>query len=112
MTPIEPGALLGRVRLRHVIGQGSTGTVYEGEGEVASKVHDSLRLTVRGGPVSRWTVPSWLRECGLSYHGAEKRWIGDTELNSVARGQEFVCDIGERSDCKVWVDDIIAAIRA
>lgn len=30
MTPIEPGALLGRVRLRHVIGQGSTGTVYEG----------------------------------------------------------------------------------
>lgn len=30
MTPIEPGALLGRVRLRHVIGQGSSGTVYEG----------------------------------------------------------------------------------
>lgn len=30
MTPIEPGALLGRVRLRHVIGQGSTSTVYEG----------------------------------------------------------------------------------
>jgi serine/threonine-protein kinase len=30
VTPIEPGALLGRVRLRHVIGQGSTGTVYEG----------------------------------------------------------------------------------
>jgi len=30
VTPIEPGTLLGRVRLRHVIGQGSTGTVYEG----------------------------------------------------------------------------------
>jgi serine/threonine-protein kinase len=30
VTPIEPGALLGRVRLRNVIGQGSTGTVYEG----------------------------------------------------------------------------------
>lgn len=97
----------------HMFGiRSANNTIYRGEGAAASRAPDELRLTRVGGPLSRWTVPAWLRERGLSYHGKPARWIGDRELNAVARGQEFVCDIGDDLIAHAWVDSIIRWIKS
>lgn len=102
-----------RLRHPHVLGISSANnTIYRGEGGEASHAPDGLRLTRTGGPLSRWAVPGWLGERGLSYHGAPSRWNGDRELNSVARGQEFVCDIGDDHRAHEWLEDVIRMIRS
>ena len=87
-------------------------TAYRGKGVVAQRASEALRLTVPEGPPSLWRVPSWLRETGLSYHDRESRWLPGNRLQSVARGQEFVADIGQRPDARAWADTIIAAIES
>ncbi len=87
-------------------------TVYVGRGCTAHSASDALRLTVPEGPPSLWHVPPWLFETGLSYHGKADRWREDSRLQSVARGQEFVADMGHRRDAREWLDGIIAAIEA
>jgi hypothetical protein len=86
-------------------------TLYIGRGTKAKQAHDSLRLSIAGGPKSRWRVPPWLREIGLSYHSDPERWIAGNELKTVGRGQEFVADIGERAEAREWLTSLIDAIN-
>ena len=82
-------------------------TMYLGRGDLAVRADESLRLSVRGGPVSLWRVPTWLRHAGLTYHGQPERWQGEDKLNIVARGQEFISDIGDRHDAHAWLSDMV-----
>lgn len=86
--------------------------IYRGKGRQASRDLPSLRLTRPNGPLSQWLVPDWLRERGLTFHGDEKRWATPGELSVVARGQEFVCDIGELPAAHRWLRSIIGEICA
>lgn len=93
----------------HTIGTwNANNTLYLGEGNVFTKPDPELRLTQEGGPLSIWRVPAWLKDCGLTYHRKPDRWLPDNRLKSVARGQEFVCDIGNRQDAREWLDHVIA----
>lgn len=75
-----------------------------------------LVLTENGMSKSVWRVPSWMAPAAgstMSYHGDEKRWeaIDDNaaRLRSVAKGQEFVMDVGQRGEAMEWIRQ--AAIR-
>ena len=91
---------------------GTNDTIYVGPGGVANRASDALRLTVPEGPPSLWGRPDWLRKGGLSYHDRSDRWLRGGRLRSVARGQEFVADIGKRKAPREWLARIIAEIRA
>lgn len=104
---------LERLHHPHVFGiRSPNNTVYLGDGATAARAHERLRLTRTGGPLSRWTVPPWLGRLGLSYHSKPTRWIGETELEAVARGQEFVCDIGDDPVANTWVENVMELIRS
>lgn len=97
----------------HALGLHATNdTAYRGAGRTARHASDALRLTVPEGPPSLWQVPEWLAQTGLSYHGRADRWRPGNRLQSVARGQEFVADIGEREDARDWSERVIAEICA
>lgn len=86
--------------------------VYCGAGAFARRAHPGLRLTVPEGPPSLWNVPAWLRQTGLTYHGREDRWLPRGRLQSVARGQEFIADIGRRKAPRDWAAQMIDLIEA
>ncbi|WP_336987224.1 hypothetical protein [Altererythrobacter aquiaggeris] len=86
--------------------------IYAGAGQTAQRASPALRLTVPGGPPSLWNRPAWLTQGGLSYHGRADRWLPGYRLRSVARGQEFVADIGRRKAPRKWLDTIISEIKA
>ena len=95
----------------HFVGDRSThDTIYHGPGATDAPASAALRLTVEGGPVSLWSVPNWLQEIGLTYHGKPTRWLSDNRLQTVAKGQEFVCDIGDKPEPHRWLDRIIGEI--
>lgn len=85
--------------------------IWRGEGRVAARASDALRLTVPGGPPSLWQRPAWLKRGGLSYHDRADRWLRGGRLRSVSRGQEFVADIGKRQAPRDWLDGVIAEIN-
>ena len=89
----------------------SNDALWLGRGSSNAPALDALRLTVPGGTPSVWQVPRWLRATGLSYHDRAERWLDGDRLQSVARGQEFVADIGEREDARRWLAGIVAAIE-
>ena len=91
---------------------GSNDCIYVGPGGMASRATDSLRLTVPGGPPSLWNRPDWLRKGGLSYHDRDDRWLRGGRLKSVARGQEFVADIGSRKAPREWLARVLVEFRA
>jgi hypothetical protein len=96
----------------HALGMhGSNDAIWCGEGRVARRASEALRLTVPGGPPTLWRRPEWLRRGGLSYHHRKDRWLRGGRLKSVARGQEFVADIGRRKAPREWLDRVIAQIR-
>ncbi|OCC25257.1 hypothetical protein MB02_00815 [Croceicoccus estronivorus] len=96
----------------HLIGEwGGNNTIYHGPGALAAAATPSLRLTVPGGPLNRWSVPAWLQRYGLTYHGKNERWPGKGELIAASRGQEFICDIGNDPLPHRWLNATIAAIR-
>jgi len=100
------------LRHPHVLGiKSANNTVYWGEGALAKRAWHSLRLTKPRSSSSHWIVPSWLRTFGLTYHPNPGCWVGDEELISARRGQEFVCDIGNDPRARAWMDYIIAEIR-
>lgn len=102
---------LAALRHPHALGHhAANNTVYRGRGGTALRAADSLRLTKKNAPLSRWIVPSWLRGFGLTYHGDARRWIKPDELQVVARGQEFVCDIGDDPQPRQWLDDTIGTM--
>lgn len=105
-------AELADIRHPHLFEQGlKNNTIYRGEGQAAGHAHAELRLTRIGGPLSVWTVPPWLRERGLSYHRNPNRWIGNSQLQTVGRGQEFVCDLADDRRAAAWVDHLIELIQ-
>lgn len=85
-------------------------TIYVGPGATAVAAGCTLRLSMAGGPVSRWSVPPWLRRAGLTYHANAERWGPDHSLHAVARGQEFVSDISGVAGAAAWLDRVLAAI--
>lgn len=96
----------------HVIGEwNENNTLYFGRGALAHSAPDSLRLSKSGAAVSRWRIPFWLKSGELSYHSNCERWATEGELQVVARGQEFVTDVGEALAPRAWLDGIIATIH-
>lgn len=91
---------------------GANDCIYVGPGSTAHRATSGLRLTVPGGPPSLWRRPAWLKPGGLSYHDRADRWLRGGRLKSVARGQEFVADIGRRSAPREWLDQKVAEITA
>ena len=85
-------------------------TLYLGKGAKASYANNALKLTADGEMTSIWTVPRWLKSCGLTYHSHEERWINAEQLRIVGRGQEFVTDIRQITEANLWVKSIIEAI--
>ncbi|MBX7539772.1 hypothetical protein [Qipengyuania sphaerica] len=95
----------------HALGMhGANDCLYVGRGTTAAAASETLRLTVPGGPPSLWKRPDWLREGGLSYHDRPNRWLRGGRLRSVARGQEFVADIGRRQAPRDWLARILTEI--
>ena len=100
------------IRHPHTIGHWNTNnTIYVGPGNTACMDSPKLRLTVPGGPVSHWRIPSWLFDTGLSYHRKSSRWGSDGTLKAVARGQEFVADISESAEAEVWLNQTLELIQ-
>ncbi|MGI8944522.1 MAG: hypothetical protein ACR2FJ_09900 [Qipengyuania sp.] len=89
---------------------GPNDAIYRGPGRTARTASEMLRLTVTGGPPSLWKRPAWLKQGGLSYHGRPARWMGK-ELQSVARGQEFVAEIGRRKAPRAWLERVLSEIN-
>ncbi|MEO0463206.1 MAG: hypothetical protein AAF127_08750 [Pseudomonadota bacterium] len=89
----------------------SNDCIWRGEGRVAVRASAALRLTVPGGPPSLWQRPGWLKRGGLSYHDRADRWLPGKRLQSVARGQEFVADIGKRQAPRAWLERVIGEIN-
>ena len=99
-----------RRRHPHTIGTwNANNTIYSGPGTTAVTDAPALRLSLPAGPVSHWTVPSWLRDAGLTYHGNPARWRTDGTLRSVARGQEFVAD-ARSAEATAWLRLVLATI--
>lgn len=95
----------------HFVGNRSANdTIYHGSGATDAPASTALRLTVAGGPVSRWVVPGWLAGLGLTYHAKPTRWLPDDRLQTVAKGQEFVCDIGDHREPRRWLDGLMKEI--
>ena len=95
----------------HALGMHSKNDViYCGPGRTAVSDDPALRLTVPGGPPSLWWRPDWLKRGGLSYHDRADRWLRGGKLKSVARGQEFVANIGRRKAPREWLERVIGLI--
>jgi Nucleotide modification associated domain 3 len=86
-------------------------TIYTGSGRKTTKPLEILLLTKPGGKTSYWAVPPWLRETELTYHKRRSRWLEDGFLRVVARGQEFITDIGDRPEANKWLNEVITAIE-
>ncbi len=82
---------------------GTNDCLYIGPGRTARTAGSALRLTVPGGPPSLWNRPKWLGRGGLSYHDRADRWLRGGRIRSVARGQEFVAEIGRREAPRRWI---------
>ena len=96
----------------HTIGQwNSNNTMYLGRGRTARTSNLELRLSVAGNRVSMWSVPTWLRDTGLTYHGTCERWGVPNTLQVVSRGQEFITDITDNSEANDWLEKILTKIN-
>ncbi|QUL37846.1 hypothetical protein [Erythrobacter sp. JK5] len=115
IVPLGSGAPAELVDLKHphaLAMHGSNDCVWRGEGMVASRALPQLRLTVPGGPPTLWQRPEWLRRGALSYHDRADRWLRGGRLRSVARGQEFVAEIGRRKAPHEWLARVVDEITA
>lgn len=114
MVPLAGGAPEELVALAHphaLAMHHSNDVVWRGEGRVARRASADLRLTVPEGPPSLWNRPGWLKRGGLSYHDRPERWLRGRRLKSVARGQEFVADVGRRKAPRDWLDGVVEEIN-
>lgn len=77
------------------------------------RLHSDLVLTGPGPKRSTWRLPGWFAPRGrppLSYHGQPGRWrrVGaNVELESVAKGQEFVLDSAFYPEARRWAANLI-----
>lgn len=107
-----PGWLVERGHPHALAMHGSNDTIYAGPGQVAARASDILRLSVPSENPTIWKRPDWLKPNGLSYHDRPDRWLRGGRLRSVARGQEFVADIGRRTAPREWLARVLEEIRA
>lgn len=87
-------------------------TIYHGPGLRARSATSALRLTSREGPASLWRVPAWMTRTGMSYHRSPARWLPENKLRAAARGQEFVCDVGDDEKPRRWLNQILEQLSA
>lgn len=87
---------------------GRNNALWLGHGRLARNAAPALRLSNPGASPSDWRVPEWMAQHGLSYHQRKDRWgavsDGQQDLRAVARGQEFVCDVGGSRPARAWCD--------
>ncbi|OWU86166.1 hypothetical protein ATO6_04760 [Oceanicola sp. 22II-s10i] len=93
-------------------GWGAGNTIYVGPGACGAPPDPALCLTAPGAALTDWRVPGWLRDRGLSYHGAPGRWTPPDRLRAVARGQEFVTDVTGHAAAAFWLENVIERISA
>jgi hypothetical protein len=79
--------------------------IWIGCGQLARSAAPELRLSRVGASPSIWEAPNWLSRHGLSYHDNPDRW-SDGQLRLVARGQEFVSDVGSDPQAIDWLGSI------
>lgn len=84
-------------------------------GGVFPQFSRALQLTADNASRSVWKLPKWFfpgpRRTPLSYHSKPSRWRveGDgCRLMSVAKGQEFVLDVSDCDEAKLWIKRLIA----
>ncbi len=83
-----------------------------------TRYDDRLRLTKEGSNRSLWSLPGWLAPGGsrppLGYHCDLSRWRPDgdrVDLQSAARGQEFVLDTTWYPEAIPWVAELLQGSR-
>ncbi|MBK61669.1 MAG: hypothetical protein CL575_01755 [Altererythrobacter sp.] len=111
LTDGVPNWLLETEHPHALLMHGKNDCIYSGPGGVAQTASEALRLTVPGGPPSLWKRPPWLKKGGLSYHDRRDRWLRGQRFKSVARGQEFVANIGRRKEPREWLARILAELK-
>ena len=109
-TPLDRPRGFSRLHPHTVGSWNCNNTIYTGPGATAVSDAPGLRLSVPTGPMSRWKVPSWLCDAGLTYHGKSTVWRPDDTLQTVGRGQEFVTEIAGRPEAEEWLQGILAMI--
>ncbi|WP_126173934.1 hypothetical protein [Altericroceibacterium xinjiangense] len=110
-SPGEQAALAAYRHPHALTPYGRNDAIYRGRGRTAANCDPALRLTVPGGPVSLWQVPSWLQQTGLTYHDRPDRWLAGNRLKSVGRGQEFVSDLGEHPPAHEWLERVLYSLE-
>ncbi len=110
------------VQLRGAMGSGNTlyvaseqraGSAQAGGGQFPCWTLQR-QLTAPGESRSVWRLPSWMDPTStpglsMSYHRNPTRWRKDGEhtlLQSVAKGQEFVIDVGDSTEARQWIDSL------
>jgi len=80
---------------------------------------DRLQLTKPGSKRSLWRLPSWFApdasRPALGYHTDPSRWRRHSDrvdLQSAARGQEFVLDTARYPEAIDWLRDLVKAGQA
>lgn len=93
---------------------GGTGMLGAG---VFERYADNLRLTKTGAKRSLWSLPAWFApvpgRAPLGCHGQSTRWsrAGDrVELQSAARGQEFVLNTCFYPEALSWVRSLLTQL--
>lgn len=99
--------------------RGGNNTLYIGrKAGVFSHYSERLQLThPNSAKPSVWRLPAWLYpEEGrypLTYHTDLKRWgreKGHVQLQSVAKGQEFILDCTEYPESRAWLKDLLSLL--
>jgi len=111
----QPQAVLDGPRPHpHTLGTwNANDTIYLGAGGTDAPADTALCLTAGDGGLTDWIVPEWLARRGLSYHADPARWTVSGRLRAVARGQEFVSDIGyDDEEAHRWAEDMLARMAA
>lgn len=87
-------------------------TALPGAGHFKTLADDLVLTAPHQRAKSLWRLPAWMApgsdgQGRVSYHGDPKRWSrtpeGDVLLQTVAKGQEFVMDIGDDPQALAWV---------
>jgi hypothetical protein len=73
-----------------------------------------LQLTAEGSSRSIWRLPAWMHptagQCAMTYHTSPARWQLEGDaclLQSVAKGQEFVINVGDSQVAQNWLSELI-----
>ena len=92
---------------------------YPGGGGLFPYDRPELHLTREGSTRSVWKLPAWFLprrdRTPLTYHEDPDRWTrrgAHCELQSVAKGQEFVLDLERRPEAGPWLRHLVSSCSA